>query len=331
MMATQLTVVQQRQQETAVLRQTLDKMSGQIRMALPAHIPVEKFQRVAITAVQTNTDLLDCDRTSLFASLMKCAQDGLLPDGREAAIAIFKGKAQYMPMVAGLMKKARQSKEISSWSAHAVYANDEFDYVLGDEEFITHKPTMGDPGEVIAAYSIVKLKDGSVSRDVMNRRQIEKRRKVSRQADSLQWTTFYEEGAVKTVIKHHTKRLPASTDLDQIAATLDRDDMMRVEDSAAAVMVGRDRDEPSVSRLDALESQIEDEPEQGRTDADHGDQNDGTADEIVRLIATKVRQEDVNSLVSSRKDEIALLSEDDRSRIATAQVARNIEIKKGER
>jgi recombination protein RecT len=283
-MATQMTVQQQRQSETAVLRQTLDKMAGQIKMALPSHISVEKFQRVAITAVQTNQDLLTCDRASLFASLMKCAQDGLLPDGRDAAIVIFKGQAQYMPMVGGLMKKARQSGEISSWSAHPVHQNDEFEYVLGDDERIVHKPTMGEQGSVIAAYSIVKLKDGTVSRDVMTLADIEKRRKVSRQPNSLQWTTFYEEGAVKTVIKHHTKHLPASTDVEQMAAALDRDDMIRVEDSAAAVMVGRPAPEQPVSRLDALEQHIANdadddadwaEPATGRADAEHGDQNDG--------------------------------------------------------
>jgi recombination protein RecT len=304
-MATQLTVQQQRQSETQVLRQTLDKMAGQIKMALPAHISVEKFQRVAITAVQTNPDLLTCDRSSLFASLMKCAQDGLLPDGRDAAIAIFKGQAQYMPMVAGLMKKARQSGEISSWSAHAVHANDDFEYVLGDDERIIHKPTMGDQGPVIAAYSIVKLRDGTVARDVMTRVDIEKRRAVSRQGNSLQWTTFYEEGAVKTVIKHHAKRLPSSTDVDKLIDALDRDDMLRVEESAAAVMVG-DRREPSerpVSRLDALEQQIgandgtlaNENPtaSEGMDDNDRGERTD--ADDVADMYRNAQKPADIEA------------------------------------
>src|SRR3546814_14437724 len=90
---------------------------------------------------------------------MKAAQDGLLPDGREGAIVPFKGKASWMPMVAGIMKKVRNSGEIADWNAHAVYENDEFDYLLGDDQRIYHKPTMGDPGQVVGAYSIVKLKD----------------------------------------------------------------------------------------------------------------------------------------------------------------------------
>src|SRR3546814_20446644 len=85
---------------------------------------------------------------------MKAAQDGLLPDGREGAIVPFKGKASWMPMVAGIMKKVRNSGEIADWNAHAVYENDEFDYLLGDDQRIYHKPTMGDPGQVVGAYSI---------------------------------------------------------------------------------------------------------------------------------------------------------------------------------
>src|SRR3546814_5611004 len=64
-----------------------------------------------------------------------------------------------MPMVAGIMKKVRNSGEIADWNAHAVYENDELDYLLGDDQRIYHKPTMGDPGQVVGAYSIVKLKE----------------------------------------------------------------------------------------------------------------------------------------------------------------------------
>ncbi|MCB4863327.1 recombinase RecT, partial [Sphingobium sp. PNB] len=268
-MATQLTVQQQRANEMTVLRQTIGKMESQIKMALPSHIPVEKFHRVAVTAISSNPDLLNVDRTSLFGALMKAAQDGLLPDGREGAIVPFKGKASWMPMVAGIMKKVRNSGEIADWNAHAVYENDEFDYLLGDDQRIYHKPTMGDPGQVIGAYSIVKLKDGTISRDFMPRWRIEKAREQGMAKNSLQWTAFYDEGAIKTVIKHHAKRLPQSTDIE---AVFERDDMMsaNASRSSAALLssVGNDAATEPVkpaSRLDALEHQIQAEPHDAET------------------------------------------------------------------
>jgi hypothetical protein len=44
---------------------------------------------------------------------VKLAQDGLLPDGREAAVVMFGNKAQAMPMIAGILKKVRQSGEVA--------------------------------------------------------------------------------------------------------------------------------------------------------------------------------------------------------------------------
>lgn len=70
-----------------------------------------------MTAVQSNPALLSADRQTLFQACMKCAQDGLLPDGREAALVIFRTKkkidnrdvwvdaVQYMPMVAGVIAR----------------------------------------------------------------------------------------------------------------------------------------------------------------------------------------------------------------------------------
>lgn len=117
-------------------------MAPQFKAALPAHVSVDRFVRVTLTAVQTNPNLLEADRRTLFAAATKAAQMGLLPDGREGAIVTFKGQAQWMPMVAGIMKLVRNSGEISTWSVQAVYENDQFDFCLGDEEHIIHKPNL---------------------------------------------------------------------------------------------------------------------------------------------------------------------------------------------
>lgn len=314
-MATQLTVQQQRANEMTVLRQTIGKMESQIKMALPAHIPVEKFHRVAVTAISSNPDLLNVDRTSLFGALMKAAQDGLLPDGREGAIVPFKGKASWMPMVAGIMKKVRNSGEIVDWNAHAVYENDEFDFLLGDDQRIYHKPTMSEPGQVIGAYSIVKLKDGTISRDFMPRWRIEKAREQGMAKNSLQWTAFYDEGAIKTVIKHHAKRLPQSTDVE---AVFERDDMMALNASKASAAllssVGNDAPiEPSepASRLDALEHQIQGETvdqetgevtQEGRSDAEMGEATHPAQDAAADLIGRADAASTIIDLNSIRAD-----------------------------
>lgn len=199
-----------------VLNDQISTREEQFKAALPAHIPVERFKRVLLTAVQNNPGLMKLDRQSFFNSAMRAAQDGLLPDGREGAIVEFAGKAQWMPMIGGLRKKVRNSGEIATWEAHVVYENDDFLYELGDEPILRHKPTMTDPGKPIAAYSIAVLKSGEKSREVMTVTEIEKVRAVSRAKNNGPWVQWWGEMARKTVARRHAKVLPMSTDLDDL-------------------------------------------------------------------------------------------------------------------
>ena len=194
----------------------LTAMRPEFSKALPPQITPEKFERVCATAIAMNPRLLETDRRSLYGAMTKCAQDGLLPDGREAALVVYGKETAYLPMVAGIMKKVRNSGEIGNWSVHVVREHDDFDYELGDEERIVHKPARKDRGEVIGAYSIVALKNGEKSREYMDVAEIESVRTRSRAKDSGPWKTDYAEMCKKTVIRRHSKRLPMSTDLDQV-------------------------------------------------------------------------------------------------------------------
>src|SRR5688572_24112721 len=131
------------------LRSTLEKMGGQFKAVMPTQAHVDRFIRVVMTAVQGNPQLLEAERQSFYASCMKCAQDGLMPDGKQAVLKIYNvkvgdgwGKAvQYEPMTDGLMQKLRNSNEIiGAPKVHVVYEGDEFTYELGDNERIVHKP-----------------------------------------------------------------------------------------------------------------------------------------------------------------------------------------------
>ena len=208
-MSNQVTVVDQ-------VRNQLTAMQPQFAAALPKHVSPERFVRVVMTAVQMTPALLNADRRTLFASAMKASQMGLLPDGREGAIVTFKDQAQFMPMVAGIMKMVRNSGEISTWSVQAVYENDNFDFCLGDDEHITHKPALTSRGKLIAVYSIVSMKDGEKSREVMSVEDVEAIRKRSRSGNSGPWVSDFAEMAKKTVVRRHAKRLPMSTDLDDV-------------------------------------------------------------------------------------------------------------------
>lgn len=208
--------------QQVILRAEMTKMTPQFKAALPAHVPPERFTRVAITAISANNDLLNADRQTLYAACMKCAQDGLLPDGREAALVVFSNRVQYMPMMAGILKKVRNSGELLSITAHVVYETDKFEYQLGDDEKIIHVPALdGDRGRPKMVYGIAKTKDGGIYREIMTVADVEKVRSISKAKNSGPWRDWWEEMARKTVLRRLSKRLPMNTDLDDV---LRRDD-----------------------------------------------------------------------------------------------------------
>jgi recombination protein RecT len=195
----------------------LEKMEPEFKKALGSAVPSERFTRIAVTAIKSNPDLANLERASLFKAIMQAAQDGLVIDGKEAAVIPFKGKAQYLPMVAGLLKKMRQHADFANLSHGIIYAGEvasgAFEYVKGDEERLYHKPDLfGDRGEAIGAYAIVTTKDGQKFRAVLTKAEIEKRKNVGRAGGNGPWGSWSEEMWIKTAIKAVYKIAPNSGD-----------------------------------------------------------------------------------------------------------------------
>lgn len=334
-MATQ--IAERTNDPVAVFRQTLStpQMREQIKMALPSHISEDKFIRVTLTVVQQSPGLLDAqkvDRRSLFGALMKAAQDGLLPDGREGAIVPYKGKAQWQPMVAGIMTKVRRSGEIASWEVAAVYEKDTFERLLGDDQRIYHKPYEdGEPGKVIGAYSIVTFKDGTKSRDYMPRWRIEKARAQGMAKDSLMWSQFYDEGAIKTVIKHHAKRLPMSTDVEAIFAN---DEAMQHVDAEREIHSEPSQPPAQLSRLDAIEQEI-DPPVEPEVIAEQAEELEAEiahpaqakADAIIAEINAALAVLDVGAILNTHAVDIAAMPPEMGAGIEIAADKRRAEIR----
>lgn len=241
------------------LRADLSRMTREFEAALPQQIPVDRFVRTIITAVQMQPELLASDRRTLISSCMKAAQDGLLLDGREAGLSVYNDRqnggktVSYMPMVGGIMKKIRQSGEISSIRAHVVYEGDVFEYELGDEERILHRPSLSaQGGKALAAYAIARFKDGDIQREVMSLAQIEKIRAKSTGIGKHCWTSDWGEMAKKTVIRRLSKRLPSSNDLDRV---LDSDNV-NYEPIAAVTVTDEAPKQIEAVSVEALNRQI---------------------------------------------------------------------------
>lgn len=237
--------------------QMIDRLSGQISTALPSDVDPERFISIVKTAINQNRELLDVeDKQSLYNSCVRAAQDGLVPDGREGALVIFRknvgtrqspkwiNAVQWMPMVNGLVKRAAKSG--IKMDAHIVCENDDFDYALGDDPHITHRvPKLGQPrGKPIGAYAIATLPDGTKKREVMTFEDIEKIRAASKSSDAGPWKTWWDEMARKSAIRRLFKLLPLDMvpagERERFRSAIHRDDeLYDFEDTGAETTPAR--------------------------------------------------------------------------------------------
>lgn len=222
--------------QIAVLQSTLEKGSGEFAKSLPGHITPEKFIRTAKTAIAMTRNIEKVKNPrSLLMAVSKAAADGLVLDGREAALVIdYNGEARYQPMVRGLLKLAENSGMLKSIIVQTVRENDVFDYEpTSFSKPISHRIDFRKPrGEIYAVYAMVELRDGGVRHEVMSLEQVNKIRDrsdgwkafVAKKIKSTPWSTDWEEMARKTVLRRLTKYLPTSADKDAFRQAVERID-----------------------------------------------------------------------------------------------------------
>ena len=213
---------------------TLDQAMPAIAASLPKSVTPEKFAQVAKTAIGSTPLLLQCFESNpqrVITALSQCAADGLLPDNKHAALVPFRIRGKggqpdrldltYIPMIAGVLKRLRNSGEVASVNARIVRQNDKFDLVYGDDEKFEHRPcTDGDPGKPKGAYAIIKFHSGEVYREYMTQEEIQQV-KASSRANNGPWSGPFElEMWRKTVLKRAAKYCPFA---DDISTLMDRD------------------------------------------------------------------------------------------------------------
>ena len=228
----QVQTTQQNQVANQPKPQTIEdymkKMAPAMAQALPKHMDIDRLTRLAMTTIRTTPALKDADVGSLLGAVMQAAQLGLEPGLMGHCYLLpFNNKnkgikeVQFIIGYKGMIDLARRSGHIKSIYAHAVYSNDEFDYELGLESKLVHKPTMNaDKGEFVGAYAVAHFKDGGYQFEFMSKADIEKRKGRSKAANSKfsPWTSDYEEMAKKTVVRHMWKYLPISVEVQQQVA-----------------------------------------------------------------------------------------------------------------
>jgi recombination protein RecT len=209
------------------IRTLLERSKAQIAMALPKHLNADRIIRVAMTSIQRNPQLLECDPISLVAAIIQSSQLGLEPDGilGHAYLVPFRNtkknrmEVQFIPGYKGLIDLARRSGQVNRISAHVVYDNEHFVMEYGTKEILEHKPlppsTRGDRKGV---YAVAVLNDGSPHFEWLWNEEIEAVKRQSKAGNFGPWKTHEDEMIRKTAIRRLVKYLPLSVELAKAAA-----------------------------------------------------------------------------------------------------------------
>lgn len=206
----------QRKQDT--VRGLLKSMEGEIKNALPSYLPVEKFIRTALTAINSNPKLASCSQESLLAAIMNSAQLGLefnTPLG-EAYLIPYGNKVNFQLGYQGLLKLAYNTGQFKRITAREVRENEDFDINYGTGE-ISHRPCLtGDSGDVIGYYAIYQTKDGGQDVFYFSKADAERYgRTFSQSYNSGPWKTNFDAMAKKSaliqVLKYAPKAIESQT------------------------------------------------------------------------------------------------------------------------
>ena len=196
-------------------------MSGEIAKALPQVMTPERFTRIALSAVSNTPKLGSCTPQSFLGAMMNAAQLGLEPNTPlgQAYLIPFENRkkgvteCQFQIGYKGLIDLAYRSGEVKMIDAQTVYENDEFEYELGMDPVLKHKPARTNRGNPIYFYATFKLTNGGQGFQVMSIEDVQEHaKKYSKTYNNGPWQTNFEEMAKKTVLKKLLKYAPLKTE-----------------------------------------------------------------------------------------------------------------------
>lgn len=211
------------EKKPATIQQYIQRMQGEIAKALPSVISPERFTRIVLSAISSNPKLAECTPQSFLGAMMTSAQLGCevnTPLGQAYLIPRWNSKkqcneCQFQLGYKGLKDLAHKGGVIIM-TAEVVYSNDEFEYELGLNPILRHKPAMSNRGEPVWFYATFHTKDGGYGFECMSVEDV--RRHAQQYSDAYKkgytspWTTNFEEMAKKTVLKRVLKYAPLSVE-----------------------------------------------------------------------------------------------------------------------
>jgi len=202
--------------------------------------------------------------------------------------------------------------------AHVVFAGDDYDLRLGTDPAMVHVPKPGidrtKTQDIIAAYAVVRLRDGSTYFEWLWRDEIDARRARSDgakafdegKAKSTPWSTDYAAMARKTAIRalFTSGRVPMADQLGFAAAVMDEEAAPAMHQAALAAMASEMQAEGKDATILGTSEPVEEESpptdlstEIGRMEAEIGPERTAAIRKECR-IGPDVKAADISPLLA---------------------------------
>lgn len=211
--------------------QTLLKdFEDKFRSKLVGWMDTERFLSMALSAVISNPDILNCDPTSFLNTLKLCAERRLRPGSDRGIYMVPRrskrtGKLECSAIVSykALCDLARRGG-ILDIKAVIVRPGGKFRWIEGSNPDLQYEPSLTPSTEVLFCYAIAWMDTGRSHFEVLSKHQIDSIRARAPARDAGPWVTDYDEMAKKTAIRRLCKMLPANEDLDEVLAAEDEEE-----------------------------------------------------------------------------------------------------------
>ncbi len=140
----------------AQLGNFMDKLKGQMALALPKHLTADRMTRLALTAFSTSQQLQRCSHQSIAASIMTAAQLGLEPGVNGAGFLIPYGQTcTFVPGWKGLVDLVARSGRGTVYTG-VIFKDQQYTFTDGARrDLVIHNETdLDEAADITHAFAI---------------------------------------------------------------------------------------------------------------------------------------------------------------------------------
>jgi len=287
----------------------LEAYSGQIAKAIPKHLTVERVIQNATTMISRNPQLAECTASSLIGAVMQASILGF-PPVQELGLCWFvpfrnkkngQTEVQFQIGYKGYIAMAFRSGQVKDIYAIPVYEKDEFEYNLGINRDIKHKPYSGqNRGPLVYVYAVAHFVNGGYALEVLDRFEVMKIKKASQGSDSKfsPWNTWEDRMWCKTAIKRLKTWLPLSID---IVNQMEADDSVIIADEHGEIIEAQKQYDNLVDVVDQETGEIK--------------SSNDLYDQLSQMLKNVETEEEYHKIIEEVNERMTVLPEEDQDKL----------------